>query len=86
MAWWVARDQALGIVAQWAMRYAEKQVLYDKVRMMQPILREIALSRQLANSQLIKDWARQPDDAQLTRRALVELETFRANFADQSYF
>jgi hypothetical protein len=36
MAWWVARDQALGIVAQWAMRYAEKQVLYDKVRMMQP--------------------------------------------------
>jgi len=86
MAWWVARDQALGIVAQWAMRYAEKQVLYDKVRMMQPILREIALSRQLANSQLIKDWARQPDDAQLTRRALVELETFRANFTDHSYF
>ncbi|MDD2882751.1 MAG: diguanylate cyclase [Rhodoferax sp.] len=86
MAWWVARDQALGIVAQWAMRYAEKQVLYDKVRMMQPILREIALSRQLANSQLIKDWARQPDDAQLTHRALVEMETFRANFADHSYF
>lgn len=86
MAWWVARDQALGIVGQWAMRYAEKQVLYDKVRMMQPILREIALSRQLANSQLIKDWARQPDDAQLTRRALVEMETFRTNFADHSYF
>ena len=62
MAWWVARDQAVGIVAQWAMRYAEKQVLYDKVRMMQPILREIALSRQLANSQQIKDWARNPDD------------------------
>lgn len=85
-AWWVARDQAVGIVAQWAMRYAEKQVLYDKVRMMQPILREIALSRQLANSQQIKDWARNPDDKALTQRALAEMETFRTNFADQSYF
>ncbi|MBP9903958.1 MAG: diguanylate cyclase [Rhodoferax sp.] len=86
LAWWVAREQAVGIVSQWAMRYAEKQVLYDKLRMMQPILREIALSRQLANSPLIRAWARQPDDVDLTRRALVELESFRANFADQSYF
>lgn len=86
LAWWVAREQAVGIVSQWAMRYAEKQVLYDKVRMMQPILREIALSRQLANSQLIKAWARAPDDAELTRRALIEMENFRVNFADKSYF
>lgn len=86
MAWWVARDQALGIVAQWSLRYAEKQVLYDKVRMMQPILREIALSRQLANSPVIKEWAHQPNDAQLMQRAQTELESFRRNFADQSYF
>lgn len=86
LAWWVAREQAVGIVSQWAMRYAEKQVLYDKVRMMQPIMREIALSRQLANSPLIKAWARQPEDADLTRRALIELESFRVNFADKSYF
>jgi hypothetical protein len=24
LAWWVAREQAVGIVSQWAMRYAEK--------------------------------------------------------------
>ncbi len=86
MTGWVAREQAVGIVAHWALRYAEKQVLYDKMRMMQPVLREIALSRQLANSQVIKDWARQPDNADKRQHALTELETFRTNFADQSYF
>lgn len=85
-AWWVARQQAVGIVEQWAVRYAEKQVLYDKSRMMQPILREIALARQLAGSRQIREWARSPDDPELTRNAIAEMENFRLNFADQSYF
>lgn len=85
-AWWVARQQAVGIVEQWAVRYAEKQVLYDKSRMMQPILREIALARQLAGSRQIREWARTPDDPELTRNAIAEMENFRLNFADQSYF
>jgi len=61
-------------------------VLYDKSRMLQPILREIALSRQLANSKAIRTWARNPDDPELTRRAIAEMEDFRLNFADRSYF
>lgn len=85
-AWSAVRQQAMGIVEQWAVRYAIKQVLYDKSRMMQPILREIALARQLAASSQIREWARQPDDPQLTRRAIAEMENFRPNFADKSYF
>lgn len=85
-AWWVARQQAIGIVEQWAVRYAEKQVLYDKSRMLQPILQEIALARQLAGSQQIREWARNPGDPELTRRAVAEMENFRQNFSDKSYF
>src|SRR5664279_6657057 len=85
-AWWVARQQAEGIVEQWAVRYAEKQVLYDKSRMLQPILREMALARQLAGSSQLHEWARQPDDPALSPRALAELESFRLNFSDKSYF
>ena len=85
-AWWAARQQAVAIVEQWAVRYAEKQVLYDKSRMLQPILQEIALARQLAGSQQILEWARNPDDAGLTARAIAEMENFRQNFADKSYF
>jgi len=85
-AWYASRQLAENIAAQWAVRYAEKQVLYDKSRLLQPIVREIALSRQFANSQEIRNWARQPDDPVLTRRAIAEMENFRLNFADRSYF
>lgn len=85
-SWWVVRSIAEGIVEQWAVRYAEKQVLYDTSRTLQPILREVALSRQLAASQGLRDWARQPHDTQAQQRALVELESFRQNFQNKSYF
>ena len=85
-AWYASWQLAENIVAQWAVRYAEKQVLYDKSRLLQPIVREIALSRQFANSQEIRNWARQPDDPVLTRRAIAEMESYRLNFADRSYF
>lgn len=85
-AWYAARQLAESIVAQWGVRYAEKQVLYDKSRLLQPIVREIALARQFANSREIRDWARNPDDPALARRAISEMESFRLNFADRSYF
>lgn len=85
-AWFAVRTLVEGVMEQWAIRYAEKQVLYDKSRMLQPILREVALSRQLASSQYIREWARNPENKEKTRRALIELESFRRNFADQSYF
>lgn len=85
-AWYASRQLAENIVAEWAIRYAEKQVLYDKSRLLQPIVREIALSRQFANSQEIRAWARNPGDPALTRRAFTEMENYRQNFADHSYF
>lgn len=58
--WWSVRALAEGIVAQWVVRYAEKQVLYDKSRTLQSILREVALSRQLASSLNLRELARHP--------------------------
>ncbi|WP_022669274.1 GGDEF domain-containing protein [Desulfospira joergensenii] len=83
---WSVRTLAEGIIEEWAPRFITKQALYDKSRTIQPILREVALSRQLATSQFIRDWARRPDDPNLTKKALMELETYRQNFQDQSYF
>ena len=84
---WLAVQAVVdGIVAQWAVRYAERQVLYDKSRMLQPILREVALARALAESPVIRKWARQPDDPKLARPALAELDDYRRRFQDQNYF
>lgn len=67
-------------------RFIIKQALYDKSRTLQPILRELALSRQLASSSFIKQWAHSPEDKQLTQTSLRELENFRTNFRDKNYF
>ncbi|MEJ2478743.1 MAG: diguanylate cyclase [Acidihalobacter sp.] len=85
LAWLTERSVAERIVAQWAVRYAEKQLQYDKARM-QPVFHEVALSRQLAQSPIIRQWAEHPDDPALTRRALAELENYRHFFASRSYF
>jgi len=85
-SWLAVRAMADSIFAQWAMRYAEKQVLYDKSRTLLPILREVALARQLANSDVLRRWARAPDDTASTQLAFAELESYRQNFQDKSYF
>lgn len=85
-AWWASRQMAEQIIEQWGARYAEQQVLYDKIRTLQPILRETALARQLADSQVIRNWALSPDDPGLSGQAIAELESFRLNFSDHSYF
>lgn len=86
LSWISVRGLAEQIVERWAVRYAEKQARYDKARTLQPILREVALSRQLASSRAILDWVRQPDDVKLRNAAILEMESFRLNFADRSYF
>lgn len=85
-SWFAVRSIAESIVAQWAMRYAEKQVLYDKSRTLQPILREVALAKQLASAEVLRRWARTPDDATAGKLAFAELESYRQNFQDKSYF
>jgi len=85
-SWQAARQLAEGIIEQWGVRYAEKQVLYDKNRTLQPILREVALARQLCESAIIKKWAQDPDDPVLKRQAIEEMEGYRKNFSDRSYF
>ena len=85
LAWLTERSVAENIVKQWAVRYAGKQLQYDKARM-QPVFHEIDLSRQLAETPIIRQWAEHPDDPALTRRALAELENYRHFFASHSYF
>jgi len=66
--------------------YAEKQVLYDRHRALEPLMREIALAQTLARSPSILEWAQDEDDDLKRRRGLAELEHFRLTFLDRSYF
>ncbi len=63
-----------------------KQVLYDRERVLQPLLREIALARQLSSSPLLIAWLENPDDLLAEYHGLRELERYRENFAGHNYF
>ncbi len=86
MTWLVFRHITEGVIEQWGMRLVEKQALYDKSRLLQPLMREIALARQLANSPQIKQWARNSGDETLARGAIAEMESFRSAFEGGNYF
>lgn len=85
-AWTTVSALIEDVIEEWAVRYAEKQVLYDRQRTLQPLIRELALSRQFAQSTALINFARNPEDPELRQRALKEMESFRYNFLEMNYF
>ncbi len=84
--WLLTERITLNVLEQWALRNFDTQVRLEKTRSLAPIIREVALARQFADSQILRAWARNPDDNDLRQQALTEMENFRNNFADQSFF
>jgi signal transduction histidine kinase/HPt (histidine-containing phosphotransfer) domain-containing protein len=80
-------DKTTGrIVESLGRNYAERQAQFDRERIAAPLLREIALSQKLADSPLLKKWALNEKDLALKQSALDELESYRRNFHDGSFF
>ena len=84
--WIVFNSIAEGVIARIGARFAEKQVLYDKARTLQPLIREVALARRMADSAIIKQWVKNEQNPQLREQATAEMEEFRKHFQDGSYF
>ena len=74
------------VVQGWGQRMAENQVRYNSSRLLQPLEREIALTQQMARSPTLISWAENPTNPLLNQLAIRELESFRENFLDNSYF
>lgn len=87
VATWAAyRALSEDIIERWGQQVAEIQVRYDSARLLQSLEREIGLARQMADSSALIQWAQSPDDPTLEREAIRQMESFRANFRDNSYF
>ncbi|MDX2470989.1 MAG: ATP-binding protein [SAR324 cluster bacterium] len=66
--------------------FSKKQVLYDRERSIRPILTELFLTKKLAKSLEISQWAANETSQTSKKLALAKLENFRLDSADQSYF
>lgn len=67
-------------------RFAEKNVLLDRERLLGPLRREVALARMMAGSEAVRDLCRSEGDPAVRSRGFLELEAYRSAFADRSWF
>lgn len=84
--WALFQRLAEQVIDQWGAHLVETQVRYDRARLLQALEREIALTRQMADSLNLRRWAAAPDDPARRALAFEELESYRQNFRDKSYF
>lgn len=66
--------------------FAEKNVLYEKSKVLKLMLREVVLAQKMASSPVLKAWVRNETDPQARTRAIAELEDYRVFFRSRSYF
>jgi signal transduction histidine kinase len=86
IALWLVNRVTNEIVASLADRFAVRQALLDRERILAPIMTEVTLARQMAASPLLRSWARAETNPDLKRFALAELDSYRKLFRDGSWF
>jgi len=77
---------AESIISDWIESYAEKQIRYEKVRTLAPLLEEVTLSKEFSLIASLREWIESPDNKALEEKAFQDAERFRLRFSDQSYF
>ncbi|MFA5825172.1 MAG: diguanylate cyclase [Gallionellaceae bacterium] len=84
---WFLSDRLMNkLNQQWGEQFAERQVMFDKYRTLAPLIREIALARQMAAEPAIIDMALHENDPAMRRLGIAAMEKYRFNFRDHSYF
>lgn len=83
---WVFKQITTDIVDNLGERFAGQQVVYDRLRTLDPLFQEITLARKLASSPVITNWAENETNHEYARLGIAKLEDFRALFRDGSYF
>ncbi len=84
---WFLSVQLMNKVNQhWGEQLTERQVMFDKHRTLVPLIREIALARQMAVDPAIIAMALHEHDPEMRRRGIAAMEKYRSNFRDHSYF
>ena len=79
--------QAVGSIRHYlGTSLARNLTLLNRERILSPVLRELALSERLAQSQSVREWLLDESNSAKKTLALREAESFRRDFADRSYF
>ncbi|WP_153146126.1 diguanylate cyclase [Dechloromonas sp. H13] len=73
------------MVTVFGQRFAERNVLYEKSRVLGMVTREVTLVQKMATSQVLRAWLADEANPQIARAAISELEEYREFLRDRSY-
>lgn len=74
------------IIVSLGTRFAVKQALLEKSRLMSRIQRDLSLSLKMASSPLLRQWLANEENEGLKQQAMEELESYRLNFEGKILF
>ncbi|HTD28785.1 MAG TPA: hypothetical protein VK660_05300, partial [Xanthomonadaceae bacterium] len=74
------------IIQRLGVGYATQYANQQRSRILAKVERELVLAQKLATSPLLRRWAQDEANPELKQTALQELESYRAIFADHSFF
>lgn len=74
------------IIQNFGTKYALKEALLQKSKVITRIDREVALASKLADDSIMKDWCRNEDNPLMKKLAFDQLESYRKVFQDKGYF
>lgn len=74
------------VMSELGQRFAERNVLYEKGKILGIVTREVTLAQKMASSPVLRSWAQDETDQAARLRAVAELEDFRSFFRSRSYF
>ncbi|MCK6391959.1 MAG: diguanylate cyclase [Azonexus sp.] len=77
---------ASAVMNELGQRFAERNVLYEKSKILGIVTREVTLAQKMASSPVLRTWAQQEAEPAARIRAIEELEDFRGFFRSHSYF
>lgn len=85
-AYWGFTTLVNSAIEQLGTLFAEKQILFDRYRGLDPLMQEVTLAETLTRSPIITDWTQNEFDLDKRTRALAEFEQYRQSFSNHSWF
>lgn len=74
------------IISSLGTRFAIKQALLEKSKLMSQLQRDLSLSLKMASSPLLRQWLVKEDNLELKQQAMEEMESYRQSFEGKSLF
>lgn len=84
--WFYSQSLTKRINEEWGTRFVENQIIFDKNRTLLPIMREVALVKQMSKDPAVIKMALNEDDLDIRQKGIEAFERYRLKFQDRSYF